>query len=162
MGPTSTPSRELEADQPPAPRPQDSPRGGRGRVVRGAVGDGVAAAERTKPVVIGEEEPCGSGVFGGGACTARSGGDGGGDGGLQRNPQALCGTLPALELGYSMTQRFLDPNSHHSSSSPPPPLLPSPSIPKWKISSPGDNPDEVKAWLKYWAQAIAYIVRLCS
>ncbi|KAB8117019.1 hypothetical protein EE612_058538, partial [Oryza sativa] len=75
----------------------------------------------------------------------------------------LCGTLPALELCYSMSQRFLDdhPQSHHSPPPPPPPM-PSPSIPNWKISSPGDSPDEVKARLKYWAQAVACTVRLCS
>ncbi|KAF0888805.1 hypothetical protein E2562_017800 [Oryza meyeriana var. granulata] len=77
----------------------------------------------------------------------------------------LCGTLPALELCYSMSQRFLD--EHHPQSQAPlvtaaPPPPPSPSIPNWKISSPGDSPDEVKARLKYWAQAVACTVRLCS
>uniref|UniRef100_A0A0E0MKV6 Uncharacterized protein n=1 Tax=Oryza punctata TaxID=4537 RepID=A0A0E0MKV6_ORYPU len=71
----------------------------------------------------------------------------------------LCGTLPALELCYSMSQRFLDDHHHPQ---PPPPPMPSPSIPNWKISSPGDSPDEVKARLKYWAQAVACTVRLCS
>ncbi|XP_077227420.1 uncharacterized protein LOC143860590 [Tasmannia lanceolata] len=70
----------------------------------------------------------------------------------------LCNTLPALELCYSMSQRFLgeqtvasEPCS--SSSSP---------IANWKISSPGDHPEEVKARLKFWAQAVACTVRLCS
>lgn len=27
---------------------------------------------------------------------------------------------------------------------------------------PGDNPDDVKARLKYWAQAVACTVQLCS
>ncbi|KAH7858158.1 hypothetical protein Vadar_020617 [Vaccinium darrowii] len=76
----------------------------------------------------------------------------------------LCNTLPALELCYSMNQRFLDeqqksPESTEidacsSTSSGP--------IANWKISSPGDHPEDVKARLKYWAQAVACTVRLCS
>ncbi|KAL2921037.1 Sulfate adenylyltransferase [Bienertia sinuspersici] len=88
----------------------------------------------------------------------------------------LCNTLPALELCYSMSQKFLDdhPNqqqqssngktvgggssdtassSGSESSSP---------MPTWKISSPGDHPEDVKARLKFWAQAVACTVRLCS
>ncbi|XP_076956101.1 uncharacterized protein LOC143631139 [Bidens hawaiensis] len=73
----------------------------------------------------------------------------------------LCNTLPALELCYSMSQKFLD--EHQKSpvvdepavSSPPP-------IANWKISSPGDRPEDVKARLKYWAQAVACTVRLCN
>ncbi|CAM0875020.1 unnamed protein product [Alopecurus aequalis] len=81
----------------------------------------------------------------------------------------LCGTLPALELCYSMSQRFLD--EHHSPSKveqlvPEPPAVapasPAQPIPNWKISCPGDSPDEVKARLKYWAQAVACTVKLCS
>ncbi|KAG2557363.1 uncharacterized protein LOC120686225 [Panicum virgatum] len=80
----------------------------------------------------------------------------------------LCGTLPALELCYSMSQRFLDehqqPGKPEEASAPA--LAPaSPAQPvatNWKISSPGDSPDEVKARLKYWAQAVACTVRLCS
>ncbi|KAM0903154.1 hypothetical protein ACQ4PT_018927 [Festuca glaucescens] len=81
----------------------------------------------------------------------------------------LCGTLPALELCYSISQRFLD--EHHSPSkaeqvAPEPPAVvpasPVQSIPNWKISCPGDSPDEVKARLKYWAQAVACTVKLCS
>lgn len=49
----------------------------------------------------------------------------------------LCNTLPALELCYSMSNN-------------------------WKISSPGDHPQDVKARLKYWAQAVACTVKLCS
>uniref|UniRef100_A0ACD5WB11 Uncharacterized protein n=1 Tax=Avena sativa TaxID=4498 RepID=A0ACD5WB11_AVESA len=73
----------------------------------------------------------------------------------------LCGTLPALELCYSMSQRFLDEHS-----SPPkaeqvvPEPTPAQSIPNWKISCPGDSPEEVKARLKYWAQAVACTVKL--
>ncbi|KAE8809947.1 hypothetical protein D1007_13408 [Hordeum vulgare] len=81
----------------------------------------------------------------------------------------LCGTLPALELCYSMSQRFLDehqPSSKAEDLAPEPPAVVPPSpvqpIPNWKISCPGDSPDEVKARLKYWAQAVACTVKLCS
>ncbi|KAI0511642.1 hypothetical protein KFK09_012272 [Dendrobium nobile] len=79
----------------------------------------------------------------------------------------LCDTLPALELCYSMSQRFLDEQQQYHSfsadnaggvASP----LTLPRVANWKISSPGDNPDEVKARLKYWARAVACTVRLCS
>ncbi|CAL9235137.1 unnamed protein product [Arabidopsis halleri] len=79
----------------------------------------------------------------------------------------LCNTLPALELCYSMSQKFLDDkqqNLHKSpeeDDSPPPPTTTAP-IANWKISSPGDDPDDVKARLKYWAQTVACTVRLCS
>ncbi|GAA0164832.1 hypothetical protein LIER_20378 [Lithospermum erythrorhizon] len=75
----------------------------------------------------------------------------------------LCNTLPALELCYSMNQKYLDEqqktlesvsDADSSASSSP--------IPNWKISSPGDNPEDVKARLKYWAQAVACTVKLCS
>ncbi|BAF28056.2 Os11g0282300, partial [Oryza sativa Japonica Group] len=76
----------------------------------------------------------------------------------------LCGTLPALELCYSMSQRFLDEHYHSPVAEPAPvaPSSPAQPIANWKISSPGDSPDEVKARLKYWAQAVACTVRLCS
>ncbi|XP_073012824.1 uncharacterized protein [Typha latifolia] len=67
----------------------------------------------------------------------------------------LCNTLPALELCYSMSQRFLVEDAVE-------PPLPSSPIANWKISSPGDHPEEVKARLKYWAQAVACTVRLCT
>ncbi|KFK37170.1 hypothetical protein AALP_AA4G222800 [Arabis alpina] len=65
----------------------------------------------------------------------------------------LCNTLPALELCYSMSQKFMDHQDHQVVESP---------LSSWKISSPGDNPDDVKARLKFWAQAVACTVRLCS
>ncbi|CAN6448921.1 unnamed protein product [Victoria cruziana] len=76
----------------------------------------------------------------------------------------LCNTLPALELCYSMSQRFMDEQqqrspSSESSSSPSDGGSP---IANWKISSPGDHPEEVKARLKFWAQAVACTVKLCS
>lgn len=77
----------------------------------------------------------------------------------------LCNTLPALELCYSMSQKFMDnspPSPSSSSSSPSPHSLSTPSIANWKISSPGDHPEDVKARLKFWAQAVACTVKLCS
>ncbi|KAK9932482.1 hypothetical protein M0R45_019719 [Rubus argutus] len=78
----------------------------------------------------------------------------------------LCNTLPALELCYSMSQKFMD--EHQKSPETSPAALDSCSssssspIANWKISSPGDHPEDVKARLKYWAQAVACTVRLCS
>ncbi|GAA0147533.1 hypothetical protein Leryth_001808 [Lithospermum erythrorhizon] len=77
----------------------------------------------------------------------------------------LCNTFPALELCYSMSQKYQNEQhkgptsiSHTTSSA-----LPSASsIPNWKISSPGDDPEDVKARLKYWAQAVACTIKLCS
>ncbi|WCJ41393.1 hypothetical protein M5689_022264 [Euphorbia peplus] len=78
----------------------------------------------------------------------------------------LCNTLPALELCYSMSQKFLDDQERSSSGSPmaEPASAAATSSPiaNWKISSPGDHPEDVKARLKYWAQAVACTVRLCS
>ncbi|KAJ8493514.1 hypothetical protein OPV22_015235 [Ensete ventricosum] len=69
----------------------------------------------------------------------------------------LCNTLPALELCYSMSQRFHLDDQHEQ-------ISPGDSLPfaNWMISSPGDDPDEVKARLKYWAQTVACTLRLCS
>ncbi|KAJ1385835.1 hypothetical protein SESBI_41344 [Sesbania bispinosa] len=44
----------------------------------------------------------------------------------------LCNTLPALELCYSMSQKFID-------NSPPSPETLSNSMANWKISSPGPS-----------------------
>ncbi|TKW25095.1 hypothetical protein SEVIR_3G094300v4 [Setaria viridis] len=78
----------------------------------------------------------------------------------------LRGTLPALELCYSMSQRLLDDKHHQADSAPDAAFAAAtpatPPVTNWKISSPGDSPDEVKARLKYWAQAVACTVRLCS
>uniref|UniRef100_A0A7N0TPZ5 Uncharacterized protein n=1 Tax=Kalanchoe fedtschenkoi TaxID=63787 RepID=A0A7N0TPZ5_KALFE len=79
----------------------------------------------------------------------------------------LCNTLPALELCYSMSQKFLDehqksPDASSSASASEGGSSPSGPISNWKISSPGDRPEEVKARLKYWAQAVACTVKLCS
>ncbi|CAF1803486.1 hypothetical protein Bca4012_028685 [Brassica carinata] len=77
----------------------------------------------------------------------------------------LCNTLPALELCYSMSHKFMDQDHHHhhhTSSSPEKIESPLSQIASWKISSPGDSPDDVKARLKFWAQAVACTVRLCT
>ncbi|KAL8255492.1 hypothetical protein R6Q59_030559 [Mikania micrantha] len=80
----------------------------------------------------------------------------------------LCNTLPALELCYSMSQKFLDerqksPETPSPTESSNETSSPSPApIANWKISSPGDHPEEVKARLKYWAQAVACTVKLCN
>ncbi|XP_015942350.1 uncharacterized protein LOC107467699 [Arachis duranensis] len=71
----------------------------------------------------------------------------------------LCNTLPALELCYSMSQKFTDHSSSDADSSPD---SLSSSIANWRISSPGDHPEDVKARLKFWAQAVACTVKLCS
>ncbi|XP_076891974.1 uncharacterized protein LOC143543564 [Bidens hawaiensis] len=68
----------------------------------------------------------------------------------------LCNTLPALELCYSMSQKFLG-EQQKSPESPTPT-----SKANWKISTPGDDPEDVKARLKFWAQAVACTVKLCS
>ncbi|KAK9138840.1 hypothetical protein Sjap_009434 [Stephania japonica] len=83
----------------------------------------------------------------------------------------LCNTLPALELCYSMSQKFLDEQQQRSPESSVAAAAPalataegggSGPIANWKISSPGDHPEDVKARLKFWAQAVACTVKLCS
>ncbi|XP_048565427.1 uncharacterized protein LOC125545512 isoform X2 [Triticum urartu] len=69
----------------------------------------------------------------------------------------LCGTLPGLELCYSMTRRFLD-EQRTLVGQLEPAAVAAPPIPDWKIS----GPDQVKARLKYWAQTVACTVKLCS
>ncbi|KAI7727993.1 hypothetical protein M8C21_006060 [Ambrosia artemisiifolia] len=64
----------------------------------------------------------------------------------------LCNTLPALELCYSMSQKFLDDQQKSPMSG----------KASWKISSPGDDPEDVKARLKFWAQAVACTLKLCN
>ncbi|KAJ1703701.1 hypothetical protein LUZ63_003480 [Rhynchospora breviuscula] len=82
----------------------------------------------------------------------------------------LCNTLPALELCYSMSQRFLDEKrldgeSDSVAGAAEASICSSPSrspVANWRISEPGDDPEEVKARLKYWAQAVACTVKLCN
>ncbi|KAJ4748180.1 hypothetical protein LUZ62_050100 [Rhynchospora pubera] len=82
----------------------------------------------------------------------------------------LCNTLPALELCYSMSQRFLDEKRFDGESDSvagvaEASVCSSPSrspVANWRISEPGDDPEEVKARLKYWAQAVACTVKLCN
>ncbi|XP_078447518.1 uncharacterized protein LOC144716279 isoform X2 [Wolffia australiana] len=73
----------------------------------------------------------------------------------------LCGTLPALELCYSMDKRFV--NASRREKSPRSVLSPNSSqTANWKFCEPGDDPEEVKARLKYWAQTVAWTLRMCS
>ncbi|KAH9605777.1 hypothetical protein KSS87_012690 [Heliosperma pusillum] len=74
----------------------------------------------------------------------------------------LCNTLPALELCYSMSQKFLDDHQQNVGNGDVHGLESSSPMPTWKISSPGDHPEDVKARLKFWAQAVACTVKLCS
>ncbi|PSS24082.1 Pectinesterase [Actinidia chinensis var. chinensis] len=74
----------------------------------------------------------------------------------------LCNTLPALELCYSMNQRFLDDQQKLPEAAAETCSSGSGPIANWKISSPGDHPEDVKARLKFWAQAVACTVKLCS
>ena len=53
----------------------------------------------------------------------------------------LCNTLPALELCYSLSQKFLDDQQQQQQDSLPPPESPTPPcgpLASWKISSPGE------------------------
>ncbi|KAJ3678141.1 hypothetical protein LUZ60_001944 [Juncus effusus] len=75
----------------------------------------------------------------------------------------LCSTLPALELCYSMSQRFWDEKQESDSvEGEVKPSVCSTPVANWRISQPGDDPKEVKARLRYWAQAVACTVRLCN
>ncbi|KAJ8445294.1 hypothetical protein Cgig2_024500 [Carnegiea gigantea] len=83
----------------------------------------------------------------------------------------LCSTLPALELCYSMSQKFLDDQSSGSGKGAAAVVSDTASssgsesyssVPTWKIASPGDHPEDVKARLKFWAQTVACTVKLCS
>ncbi|XP_078434935.1 uncharacterized protein LOC144705941 [Wolffia australiana] len=60
----------------------------------------------------------------------------------------LSNTLPALELCYAVILQ-LHPEIDGS-------------VPRWTISKPGDDPEEVKARLRLWAQAVACIARIRS
>ncbi|CAL9193653.1 uncharacterized protein LOC135615559 [Musa acuminata AAA Group] len=73
----------------------------------------------------------------------------------------LCHTLPALELCYSMS-RSLEVDGGDAAAEPCAAAVASLPVSNWKISSPGDPPDEVKARLKFWAQAVACTIRLCN
>jgi len=74
----------------------------------------------------------------------------------------LCNTLPALELCYSMSQKYIDDHRSTDASSDSAQSDSSSPIANWRISAPGDHPEDVKARLKYWAQAVACTVKLCS
>ncbi|XP_016444812.1 uncharacterized protein LOC107770061 [Nicotiana tabacum] len=74
----------------------------------------------------------------------------------------LCNTLPALELCYSMSQKYIDEHQKCPDSMSDTASSGSGHVANWKISSPGDDPEDVKARLKYWAQAVACTVKLCN
>ncbi|MCD7472932.1 hypothetical protein HAX54_014367 [Datura stramonium] len=74
----------------------------------------------------------------------------------------LCNTLPALELCYSMSQKYLDEQQKCPDAMSDTGSSGSGHVANWKISSPGDDPEDVKARLKYWAQAVACTVKLCN
>ncbi|KAK4370685.1 hypothetical protein RND71_010160 [Anisodus tanguticus] len=74
----------------------------------------------------------------------------------------LCNTLPALELCYSMSQKYLDEQQKCPDAMSDTGSSGSGPVANWKISSPGDDPEDVKARLKYWAQAVACTVKLCN
>ncbi|KAJ7526966.1 hypothetical protein O6H91_16G029400 [Diphasiastrum complanatum] len=99
-----------------------------------------------------------------------------------RNNEAdreLWSTLPALELCYAISQQLKGVESTLTPSplspSEPSPISPlegdlldvstnegstsSSPNPSWRISSPGDHPQQVKTRLKHWAQAVAFTVR---
>ncbi|GFQ08542.1 hypothetical protein PHJA_002998200 [Phtheirospermum japonicum] len=91
----------------------------------------------------------------------------------QKNGQQLCTTIPALDLYFEVTRRKLSSCSPDSSSPvsstgstgtiPSPGAQPAPlgsplsdsADSKWKIFSPGDDPQQVKTKLRHWAQAVA-------
>lgn len=73
-------------------------------------------------------------------------------------------TLPALEVCYAISQNLQDPQAtllpcEDSGSPLPESPSTSPTISSWKIASPGDQPQQVKARLRHWAQAVACNVR---
>ncbi|KAK8506861.1 hypothetical protein V6N13_052225 [Hibiscus sabdariffa] len=75
----------------------------------------------------------------------------------------LCNTLPALDLYFAVNRQLPVSTGHSrrsssisslggsSSSSASPVSEPA----DWKICSPGENPEQVKAKLRHWAQAVA-------
>lgn len=86
---------------------------------------------------------------------------------LDEDP-ALCNTFPALDLYYAINRQFNvskskslpDWNSSQQSES----FSGSPSSQfsdTWKISSPGEDSQEVKTKLRHWAQVVACSARQC-
>lgn len=75
----------------------------------------------------------------------------------------LCDTLPALEVYCAIKQTLQDSPCHGNlhgvpEISSPVSSLPSPTS-SWKVASPGDQPQDVKARLKLWAHAVACDLR---
>lgn len=74
----------------------------------------------------------------------------------------LCDTLPALEVYCAVAQNFQESPNCMSPVMRSPARCSSPSTASsWKISSPGDDPQDVKGRLRHWAQAVACDARLC-
>eukprot|EP00249_Psilotum_nudum_P008545 c21353_g1_i1 orf=791-1831(-) len=80
----------------------------------------------------------------------------------------LRNTLPALDLYYAINRQYNDMKSRSSPVSPLDGMLGSssrggspgsPLTQTWIISSPGDNPNQVKTRLRHWAQAVACSIR---
>ncbi|XP_074591122.1 uncharacterized protein LOC141847028 [Curcuma longa] len=70
----------------------------------------------------------------------------------------LSSTLPALELCYPRGQPAAQQEGSTNGDSPVASLL----VADWKFLAPGDDPKEVKTRIKYWAKAVACIVKLCK
>ncbi|XP_074574767.1 uncharacterized protein LOC141831258 [Curcuma longa] len=73
----------------------------------------------------------------------------------------LSSTLPALELCYPRTQPAASSTQRDDRKNDDSPEA-SPLVADWKFIAPGDDPQEVKARIKYWAEAVACIVKLCQ
>ncbi|KAI3688379.1 hypothetical protein L1987_82091 [Smallanthus sonchifolius] len=73
----------------------------------------------------------------------------------------LCNTLPALELCYSMSQKFLDEQQKSPAEESVMETAPAP-VANWKISSPGDHPEEVKARLKRNFKSVSSVLQKWS
>ncbi|KAG6500938.1 uncharacterized protein LOC121995161 [Zingiber officinale] len=73
----------------------------------------------------------------------------------------LSTTLPALELCYPRGQPAASASQRDGRTDGDSPVA-SPLVADWKFLAPGDDPKEVKARIKYWAKAVACIVKLCK
>eukprot|EP00249_Psilotum_nudum_P014228 c24729_g1_i1 orf=282-1298(-) len=77
----------------------------------------------------------------------------------------LRNTLPALDLYYAINRQYNDMKSRSSPVSTLDGMLDpssrggSPASQTWRISSPGDDPNQVKTRLRHWAQAVACSIR---
>lgn len=81
---------------------------------------------------------------------------------------ALCNTFPALDLYYAINRQFnvsrskSSPDWNSSQQSESNGGSPSSQLcDEWKISSPGEDSQEVKTKLRHWAQVVACSARQC-